>query len=139
MPRSRRRSRCRREQRQGGDERAERSSERLPAGGEGEAGSAEEDGADEVRDPGRARVLERAFAKPGLDELEVGEARETPAAADVRPMTSWSPTTASSHHGPTVTATSARIPTTAWLKRGARASTTDVSTYGSAARSIVRA
>ena len=34
---------------------------------------------------GRPRVLERAFAEPRLDELEIREAGETPAAAEREP------------------------------------------------------
>ena len=56
----------------------------------------------------------------------------------VRPTISWRASSARSHHGPTVTATSDRIPITAWLKRGARASITEVSRYGSAVRVMLR-
>ena len=58
---------------------------RLEAGGEGEARRGQDDGPDDVRGPGRPRVLERPFAQPWLDELEVGEAREAPAAAERQP------------------------------------------------------
>ncbi len=46
-------------------------------------GREREDGeADDVRGARRARVLERPFAEPRLDQLEVGEARQAPAPAE---------------------------------------------------------
>jgi hypothetical protein len=42
----------------------------------------EEDRADEVREPRRARVLERSLAEPRLQELEVREARQAEAATE---------------------------------------------------------
>jgi hypothetical protein len=54
----------------------------------------------------------------------------------VSPTTSCAPSAASSHHHPVATATAASTPTVAWLKRGARASITSRSRYGSASRFI---
>ena len=57
----------------------------VPAREEGETCRAQEDRADEVREPGRPGVLERALAEARLDELEVGETLQAPAAAEREP------------------------------------------------------
>ena len=73
------------EQRERGDEQAERDPERREPGGVGERGRGEHGEADHVRDARRARVLERPLAEARLDQLEVGEARQAPAAAEREP------------------------------------------------------
>ena len=67
-----------------------------------------------------------------LHELEVREARKAEAPASVRPTTSCSARSPMSHGQPATTATSASVPMTTWLKRGARESMTSRSRYGSA-------
>ena len=68
-----------------GDEAAETGAQAVPAGEEGETCRAQEDRADEVREPRRPGVLERALAEARLDELEVGETLQAPAAAEREP------------------------------------------------------
>ncbi len=89
------------------------------------AAATRNDGADDVREARRPRVLDRAFPDPRLDELEVGEAGKAVAPAESEPDDELGgedrverPPVRSRN------ATSARVPIVAWLKRGARASMT---------------
>ena len=73
------------EEREGGDQQPERGADRLEPREVGERRPREDDEADHVREPGWARVLEASLAEPGLDQLEVGDAGEAPAAAECQP------------------------------------------------------
>jgi hypothetical protein len=61
---------------------AEDDAGRREAGGVGDARGGQEGDPDHVREARRARVLDRTLAQPGLDELEVQEAREAIPAAE---------------------------------------------------------
>ena len=73
------------EQREARDEQPEPRAERLEPGRVGERRGREDDEADHVREAGRARVLEAPLAEPRLDQLEVRDAGEAPAAAERQP------------------------------------------------------
>ena len=72
----------------------------------GERRRGQEDGADDVREAGRARVLERPLAEARLHELEVGEARQAAAPPEDEADDSCAPRSASRNHQPVSTATS---------------------------------
>ena len=123
---SRREARARRPALRGGSEDVRPPATKARLGGE-------EDDADDVGEPRRPSALERALPEARRDELEVGEAGQAAAPAGsarrrAAPPRGRGATTAS--RSPRA---SARTPITAWLKRGARASITVVSRYGSAA------
>ena len=70
------------QQRKRGHEEPERRSDRLEPDRVRDRGRRQDDEPDEVREPRRSRVLEPALAEARLDHLEVGDAREAPAAAE---------------------------------------------------------
>ena len=70
------------EQRQRGDDRAEHDAGERQPDRVGERRRGQEDRADDVREAGRARVLERPLAEARLHELEVGDARQAVAASE---------------------------------------------------------
>ena len=73
------------EQRERRDEQAERGAEDRRAERVRDRGGGEHGEPDDVRGARRPRVLELALAEARLDELEVGEARQAPAAAERQP------------------------------------------------------
>ena len=79
---------------------------------------------------------ERPLPESRLDQLEVGEAGDAVLAAEGvgRPIASWAESSAQASGQPKIAPSSETEPTTAWLKRGARASITSVSRQGSAVR-----
>jgi signal transduction histidine kinase len=68
-----------REQRERGHQQPERATEQSESGEVGRRGRAQHDHADLVREARRARILQRALAEAGLDQLEVGDACEAEA------------------------------------------------------------
>ena len=68
-----------------GDQQPEHGAERLEPREIGERRPREDDEADHVREPRWARVLEPSLAEPRLDQLEVRDAGEAPAAPERQP------------------------------------------------------
>jgi len=64
------------------DEGAERRPEQVELGERGERRGGEHAEADHVREARRPGVLEPSLSEPRLDQLEVGDARQAPAAAE---------------------------------------------------------
>ena len=78
-------ARRRGEERERGDEQAERRPHGREARGVGQRRRGQHRQADHVREARRPGVLEASLAEPRLDQLEVGDAREAPAAAERQP------------------------------------------------------
>ena len=74
----------RRQQREGGNQRAEHRAQQREAGQVGDRGGGQHDQPDHVGGAGRTRVLERPLAEPRLHQLEVGDAGQAPAAAEAQ-------------------------------------------------------
>jgi len=125
---------ARRQQRQPGDEQAECGAHRRYADGVGEARGAQHRQADLVGEARRAAVLDRSLADARLDQFEVGDTGHAVAAPEAQADRQLSGEQGQDRHQPLSTATSERVPMVAWLKRGARASMTSRSRYGSAVR-----
>lgn len=75
----------------------------------------------------------------GLNHLEIKEAREAELPTQGDPAINCRASSPKSHHHPVSRATRLTAPTVVWLKRGARASMTSVSPYGSAVRTDTEA
>ena len=115
------------EQRQEGHQPAERHANASPADRVRHRGGGQDAEPDQVREARRPGVLDRSLTDPRLDPLEVREARQAVAPPEAEADRQLGGQQGEDHPPAGQDGQSAPMPTVAWRKRGARASTTSSS------------